>query len=294
MKKYICLRDDDTCCVTRPEELINGYGEFWGLLPITLATIPFVHPASLHLSDLYKPGEDKYKALRFFEKNSTADFLTDYYKVQPVGENVELVEMLLPLIKKGKIEIAQHGVYHKYSETGPEMLSFKMSYEAIRDAKEYLEKVFNVDIHTFIPPSNTIDVKCVEWIKMLGLHLMTSGSISRNDNFRERAIDCTVLPQRLIDKFLSRPWYKRPMVHCFGMYVLRSSTFGATTDYNVFFRGIEEKLDLYGYAAIGTHYTCFADTKCRESFWRLLSTLTSKDDIEFLTADQYYQTIKEI
>ena len=294
MSKYICLRDDDTSFVTRPDDLVSGYGEFWGKIPVTLATIPFVHSASLKLSDLYKPGQDKYKALREYEKSASAAFLTNYYKTCPVGDNTELIDMLTPLIKDGIVEIAQHGVFHKYSESGPEMLSSKMSYESIRDAKEYLEKVFGVNIFTFIPPSNTIDVQCVKWLKQLDLHLMTSGSISRNDDFRKIAFDYLSLPRRIFDKFFATPWSLRPMNHQFGMYIFSSSTFGESTDYDVFLKNIKGKLDRFGYAAIGTHYSCFSNKDCRNSFWKLLETLSLKEDVVFLTANQYYHSLKKM
>lgn len=43
MKKYICLRDDDTNYYTSVEDINNAYGDILGSIPITLATIPMVH-----------------------------------------------------------------------------------------------------------------------------------------------------------------------------------------------------------------------------------------------------------
>lgn len=293
MAKFICLRDDDTCFVTQPEDLSLGYGEFWGIIPITLATIPFVHPASLSLSDLYKPGEDKYKALREFEKNASASFLTEYYRFLPVGGNEVLIDFLSPLVNNNLVEIAQHGVFHRYSESGPEMLSSKISYEAIRDGKEYLEKVFGIKINTFVPPSNTIDVRCLSWIRQLGLHAMTSGSIHRNGDYKKVAYDVATLPQRVYNKYLGTPWSKRPMTRQFGVFLMHSMTFGVSTEFEPFLEELRKRLEKFGFASIATHYTCFSSQKCKEDFWRLLATLKEKDRVEFVTATEYYKMVKE-
>ena len=68
MEKIICLRDDDTNYYTTLEELESGYGEFWGNLPITLATIPFVHGSERKILDFERDGKNKYQSLRKWEK----------------------------------------------------------------------------------------------------------------------------------------------------------------------------------------------------------------------------------
>lgn len=291
MKNYICLRDDDTSFYTTPEELIEGYGSFWGDIPVTLATVPFVHVSSIKLSKLYVPGKDKYQNLREFERNADADYLTDYHKTHPIGDNKSLLDMLKPMVESGKVEIAQHGVTHKYSETGPEMLSTKISFETIRDGKEYLEKVFNISICTFIPPSNTIDVQCVHWINQLGLHLLSSNAVCVNGNYKKRAIDYRTLPNRIVAKLMGKSWYYRPVNHYFGMNIINSFTYGVSTDYDAILSKINDRLNRCGFAAIGTHYTCFEDVNCRKNFWKLLSTLRDKENLEFVTAKRYYDLL---
>ena len=293
MSRYFCLRDDDTSFYTSPKELIEGYGAFWGSIPITLATVPFVHASSVELSKLYVPGKNKFECLRAFEKEAPAAYLNDYHKIHPIGDNRELTDMLKPMVKNGMVEIALHGVSHKYTESGPEMLSTKMSLEAIRDAKEYLEKVFEVPVQTFIPPSNTIDVQCVKWINSLGMRLMTSGPVCRNGNYKKMAIDFKTLPNRVFAKLFSDPWSARPVNHCFGMGIFTSLTYGASSDPDALLAIIKERLGKYGFGAIGTHYTCFADTRCRASFWQMLDAIKGMEDTVFVTASRYYDLLKE-
>ena len=293
MKKYICLRDDDTSYYTSPHELIDGYGEFWGVLPITLATVPFVHVSSVELSKLYIQGRNKYECLREFEEKSTVEYLNEYHKIHPIGDNKAILDLLKPMVKDGLVEIAQHGITHKYSESGPEMLSTKMAKEVIRDGKEYLEKVFEVSIKTFIPPSNTIDVQCAKWVKTLGMNLMTSGPICKNGNYSKFAIDYKTLLGRIVAKIISCPWSQRPINYYFGMNVISSFTFGEGTDANVMHEKVKSRLDKCGFAAIGTHYTCFSNNKCRESFWNLLSLLSNNNDVTFVTASQYFDLLVE-
>ena len=120
--KYICLRDDDTNFFTTVEELRVAYGQYWGKVPVTLATIPFAHGSEKKIFDVEIPYEKKFENLRQWELNASADELSEYHKVHPIGDNRGLVVELKTLTEKGMIEIAQHGVLHRYTEFGAELL----------------------------------------------------------------------------------------------------------------------------------------------------------------------------
>lgn len=291
--RYICLRDDDTKYYTSVEELKLAYGEFWNNIPITLATIPFAHGSCEKILEMEKKySGDFYSKTREWEQKASAKELTEYVKVKPIGENEELVNELKRLVQSGMIEIAQHGVNHKYNEFGPEMISNRMGYVQIREAHEYLEKLFDTKITTFIPPSNTIDPICVEWVKSLGMHLFCRGSIkykSRLEMLKWSLCDLESVRDKIGGTFVSdRPYTRRCGVYQFG-----SITYGKNCEYNSIIARAKAALDKTGFVALGTHYMLLLDAEYRKNYHRMIAELLEQNDVTFVTASVYYDKMME-
>ena len=290
MKKYVCLRDDDTNYHTKPEELAYAYGDFWGKEPVTLATVPFSHGSQQKVVECEKYGSDRDKKHREWVKNASAEELTEYHRTWPIGLNKSLVDTLKPMIANGFVEIALHGVHHAYNERGPEMFSNEIGFEAIRDGKEYLEKVFCTDIVTFIPPSNTIDVTCVGYLIRLHMHLFSSGSIVK---------DNTTIPTHDLHSYFvsARRRLLRheplPMKKNYGIMQFSSFTFGVNSRSDIMFERIKKELESTGFSALGTHYSIFKDKELRNVYIGLLKRLKDELDVNFVTAKEYYNLIKK-
>ena len=286
MNKYVCLRDDDTCYHTRLSELEAAYGEFWGKIPITLAVVPFVHGSWEITNEMEAP---KFRNLREWQLKATVQQLNDFHKLKPLGENVELVNGLKPLVSSKMIEIAQHGVSHRYNENGPEMYSNKTGYEIIRDGKEYMEKLFDTKISFFVPPSNTIDVKCVSYVRELGMNLFSSGTIVK-DASNKPAFDYNnaknYLRRRLFGKTI-------PMTKHHGIMQFGSYTYTAGMDYDHIYSVIKNDLNDSGFAGLGTHYMCFSEGGYFESYHKLLHELIEKEGVEFVSATDYFNLINK-
>lgn len=290
--KYICLRDDDTNFFTTIDELKRGYGDFWGRLPVTLAVVPFEHGSERKILD-YDLENDKFYMLRKWQESASAEELTEYHKVYPVGGNRELTEELKRLCKDNKVEIAQHGVFHRYNERGGELFADEMAYEAIRDGKEYLEKVFSTQILMFIPPSNTIDEGCLRYVKRLNMHLFCSGSVHFKSSWSKAAAymrDIVSAAEILGDKLSGR---ELPIHRRLGIYTFGSVTYNIFNDENEILDRVLQSLEKCGFAALGTHYRLLADTKYRDHYHHVLSLLSERDDVEFVTASRYYQLMME-
>lgn len=290
--KYICLRDDDTSFFTTIDELRKGYGEFWGTIPVTLAVIPFEHGSERKILD-YDLKNDKFRMLRKWQRKASAEELSEYHKVYPVGDNRELIEELKYLFKNNKVEIAQHGVFHRYNERGGELFADEMAYVAIRDGKEYLEKVFSSKVMTFIPPSNTIDEGCLNYVERLDMHLFCSGSIqfkSLTDKVFAYMKDPVSVAEILESKLIRR---KLPIHRRLGIYMFGSITYNIFDNENEIIHKVIKNLDECGFAALGTHYRLLADIKYRSHYHHILSILMDRGDIEFVTANQYYQLMME-
>ncbi len=173
-KIYIIFRNDDPCALSDPKrerrilELFERYH-----IPQVLAVIP-------------KDVDDPH--------NSSVG------KYHPLEENPEMVTLLKEYQQKGLIEIAQHGYTHQtnkyhpsineataqknskgidkqwlgYNPSNPEGysefsgLSKKDQREKIVQGKNYLEKIFNSKLETFIFPWNTYDQTSLEVLKEQG------------------------------------------------------------------------------------------------------------------------------
>ena len=90
-----CIRDDDTCFFTRPEELERAYGLITQSGPVSLAVVPFC-----------RAGTSK----------AVPEQLRRTWSVHPLHENVELVEYLREKVRAGRFEIMLHGYHHDERE----------------------------------------------------------------------------------------------------------------------------------------------------------------------------------
>lgn len=291
-KFYVCLRDDDTSVITTPEDLKNAYDVYWGKLPVTLATVAFSH-GSQNLILKVENEPNKYKAVYDWEKSASAEELTAYHRIHPIGENQELVEYLKPLIRAGKVEIAQHGVNHRYNERGPEMLKDQHSIYTIRAAKEYLEKVFETQVCTFIPPSNTVDRQIVHRLSELGLHLFSSGSITAHgkmDRIVNICSDRRGLMETIIQVLTGKA---KPIRKRCGTYMFGSPTFDIWRTTDEMYGRVMNNLESSGFSGLGTHYMIAKHLDYKRKYLDLLDRLVQLTDIEFVTAKQYYKLLME-
>lgn len=163
MRRIIfAIRDDDTSFFTRPDELETVYGGYFGLVPISLAVVPYSVP--LH-------GDRRIDA-------SGADDAG-----VPLGENGALVAWLRDRIAAGHVEVMLHGFSHLYRRIdGRWVAEFAWKpgaqlREETRRGKSYLEELLNARVRVFVPPSNCIGTAGVRAIRETGLNL--SGIMGR-------------------------------------------------------------------------------------------------------------------
>lgn len=306
MKYYVCLRDDDTSYYTSPEELIKGYDFVWGNYPITLATIPFIHgssqimsnldPLNCNILDLENVGQaksDQYANMRSWEKNATINEASDYYRVYPMNDNRKIVDFLKPYINDGSIEIAQHGVFHQYTPSGPEMRGGRISFETVQYGKEYLEKLFETEIQTFIPPSNTIDLTCANYVKKLNMCLFCSGGIkylSQLDKLKAYFSDRETISFNIKRKVTGRCY---PFFISNGLCVFESVTYDPFKKFDDILSLLNSQLDKTGFVALGTHYVLLENDFYRENYLKVINELSKRHNIEFVTANKYYRLMME-
>ncbi|CCY00564.1 uncharacterized protein BN723_00761 [Enterocloster bolteae CAG:59] len=290
MKKYICLRDDDTNFFTSEKELINGYRHLWGNIPVTLATIPFVHGSEKKIMD-FDLEPNRFQRLRQWEISADVDSITSYHKLHPIGANKALISELKKQIQNGKIEIAQHGVTHRYTINGPEMQRTEVSFQRIKEGKEYLEKVFGTEIGVFIPPSNTIDCICAKYIKQLQMKLFTCGSI-KWDNYIQKIIAFSRYLDDIKELVFKHNSILYPTIHRMGIPLVNSITYGVYKQEDEIYKLIIDKLNQTGFASLATHYRLLQGYEYQKHYINLVDKLSLLEDVEFVTATKYYQLLE--
>lgn len=290
MKKYVCLRDDDTCYYTNANDLVASYGWMLGKIPITFGVVPFSHGSQKKMTE-FEDCDDRFRVLRDWEINASASELTEYHSIHAVGENKILVDELKKQVLNGKVEIAQHGVFHKYNELGPEMVIPQVSLPSVRDGKEYLSKLFETDITTFIPPSNTIDFVCAKYVSSLEMRILSCGGI-RYKTFLQRFISKIQDPLFIKNKL--RRVKKSPILRPSGITLLNSITFNNFDDEKVIYNKAKVLLESTGFVSITTHYMLLnpkgwhgQHKDYRDKYFWLINQLLKMEDLEFVTASEY-------
>ena len=182
----IGIRDDDTSFWTSKDEIERLYGKYLDKgLKLSLAVVPCSH-------QLFSPGDRRY----FYISEDK------HY----IYENVDLVAYLMPYVKKGQIEIMQHGYDHSYAIVEGEKNSilyketrdrvgntssltflpeciYKDSdsfHEELIKGKKILEDTFKTKINTFVPPSNALNADTVSFVEKMGMNI--SGTVTPQFN----------------------------------------------------------------------------------------------------------------
>lgn len=149
----IAIRDDDVCFYTNQEEFEKAYGNLG--VPISVSVIPNAYP---YHGDTQPYGQNLPKECR------------------PIEQNHNLVSYLKNSIGDSKCEILLHGYDHMYvvknGKMIPEMIWKEESRleREIPSGKKQLELIFNVEIKTFVAPSNEINAKGIRVIEKLGMN----------------------------------------------------------------------------------------------------------------------------
>jgi hypothetical protein len=164
MSVQFIIRDDDLSYFTPVEEINNLYKDIWDTFPITFATVPY-----------QKGSFTGHMPLNHWHTNET----------YPIGDNFELIDFINNKIENKQVDIVLHGIHHTYRFKGhhiiPELIDNIEDFEAkLIEAKEYLEKLFNIDINAFVPPSNTMSVDIANTLIKNDFNLLNLPGVRRN------------------------------------------------------------------------------------------------------------------
>jgi hypothetical protein len=145
-----CIRDDDTCFFTTPDDLERAYGEIMKTGPISLAIIPFCRAGS---------------------NRAVPEKLRGRWSVHPLHENRALVSWLRARISAGRFEPMLHGYHHDDREAKTEFVNGTDLARKVSHGRRYLEDLLGAPVRVFVPPHNAIGRRGLKAIAREGLHL---------------------------------------------------------------------------------------------------------------------------
>lgn len=290
------IRDDDTCALTRPEELEECYGFLPEYVPVCLSVTPFRIPGKTWKID---------SAL----KNVPVALDT----------NLELVAYLRDQINNGRIDVAMHG-YHHVSVT----VDSKGNIVALPDydnlkrpwwreylygnglemktsqGKKYLERLLHNKVLTFVPPGNAISKEGLGAIMQCQLNLV--GSPGLGAGFTEnRPFD----PLSFMNAIKRKIWKTRHKNHTRYPFVYRFSgghkeidyyTLNPSSDINDLKRQIDFVHEVDGVFVLGVHYHAFSSRlksgkTVEYALHSLLDHIAQKDNVEYISYRELWESV---
>ena len=263
------IRDDDTNYFTKSEELENIYTNIWDKCPVSLSVVPF------H---------------RGTKTGAIPKSCWESSKIFPIGENKVLVKFLKIKIKEGKVSIMLHGHNHGNTPEGYEFEAGENLYEKVKEGKEYLDKIFGVEINTFVPPHNTLSKDGFSAVVDNNLNIVNIPSF----HIRKRPVSFSnVLP------FLKYRYWHWRYKHSY-FYVLRFSNHSELSCQGLI-PGVklESLIDDFNFCyqhngnfCLTTHYwELFKNERMRkifEEFWKYIGEF---DKIKFISINEIFKSI---
>jgi len=155
------LRDDDLNYFYKPEYIENNFKNIWDICPISMSVIPFVKgnwPLITQELENRGPGYIDDDLIKKIKEDNT---------IYPIGDNLQLVDFVGKKIEDGKIYLTLHAIHHRNEDKiipqigrnfgiGAEFFTTRDLTKQVKEAIEYLEKIFLQKIKVFTPPQNLL------------------------------------------------------------------------------------------------------------------------------------------
>lgn len=262
------IRDDDICYFTQPVDLESTYGATWEQIPISLAIIPF---------------QISTKCSRIPEKFWGEDIEF------PLAENKELVAFLREKVREGKICIMLHGYSHETRNGEYEFVAGTNLYAKVRKGKHYLEKLFDVQITSFVPPYNHLSKEGLKAVVANGLNIVGCFSTSLRVKFFAFQ-NVSAYLQRLYSVLTTRrryyPYVLRVADHC----ELPSTRLAPSTTLESLLDSFDFVRNCNGHFCLATHHWELNSSKImKQNLQKFLDYTARFQNVHYLTIDEIFR-----
>ena len=246
MTLYFAIRDDDVCYHTDPKILETIYGNISKKCPISFSCIPYVGGYDIDNYDEKQWGKYDKAWIKWQTK-----------EVFPIGENKELVKFLKKWCHQNRATLMLHGVNHHLNE----FTKLKEFDTIIKQAKNYLEKVFAREIFTCSPPNNSLNRASSKALAKLNLNILTSfGHLPNEREFSYSNVKNFFILLFLFIRHKRRIRLTKPLnfkTHleqpCYGL--------GPNTNFKEVMEGLKNSIRYGGNFVIALHYYQIASDK---------------------------------
>lgn len=290
--KFI-IRDDDINYHFQADQLEKWYSGIIDICPISVCIPAFVKG-------------DFFKWVNIFENHlpyNQQEWLDDN-KIYKIGENLQLVAYLKDLLKEGKIGISMHGIFHRNDEMeygevknnfirGAEFYTNRDYYTLLKEAKDYLSDLFDIQVCSFTPPQNMINKKGLEAVVANGLSLCT-------DPLNYRDLGSCLRFYGLINtlhlyydrKFNRRLLYSYPFFHKVGF--VFHTRLQPQLDINSIISEFDYTYKKNGVFVLSTHSYGFdvqmknCDMTMKEALMEILHYSQKYDNVEYITLHELF------
>lgn len=256
------IRDDDISYFTGPEELIAAYRSLWGKLPISLSVVPFISGKCIVVrenEDKLPSKQDKLRYMAEIEKTRAVlvrSLGRRFYHEEtfPIGQNKRIVNFLKEEIAGRNVCVLLHGYSHSIYPEGYEFEVGKNLYTKVKDGRECLERLFGVEVKSFVPPNNTLSKEGIRAVVLNGMRVLTSGRVPLWNGVHSK-ITIPTLSKVVRFKLRYGKRMNYPFVRNFSNFKLfYCHTLGYSTPYQHLKNGIDIAVEFNGSFCIATHY----------------------------------------
>lgn len=263
------IRDDDTCAMTRPEEIEACYGAVWDTVPVGLSVTPFRVPGTLR---------------------GVPEHLMGSEVPLPLGDAPELVSFLREKVGERKLHVALHGFHHTRPSGRPEYVAGSDLARKTACGKSYLEELLGCEVDTFVPPHNQLGAAGFAAVAAARLNVVSnqpyprSGSGSRAPSL---VVDALIAAQYSLRSRLGRP--RRFTIRSFlGFKQAPYHTLGPGTSLDELLERLQECRRCSGIFILATHYHSFdrrmrSGENVRDGLQRILAEVERYRGVEFPT-----------
>ncbi len=263
------IRDDDTCAMTRPEELEACYGAVWDTIPVGLSITPFRVPG---------------------RSLGVPEHLLGSEVPLPLGDAPELVSFLREKIRERKLHVALHGFHHTRPSGQPEYVAGSDLERKTACGKRYLEELLGCRVDTFVPPNNQLGPEGFAAVAAAGLNLVNNQPYPRSGSGPQSprgGVDTLIAAQYALRNRLGRP--NRFAIRSFlGFKQAPYHTLGPGSSLDGLLEVLRECRRCSGVFILATHYHAFerrmlSGESIREGLQRVLAELGAYQGIELPT-----------
>lgn len=295
------IRDDDTNYFTKPNELKAAYKSIWGRVPISLAVIPYISGISFAVrdnEDKLPSKEDKLHYMAEIEKKGVVpvrslgrSFARD--EIFPFGENKPLLNFLQEQIGRANVSLLLHGYNHCIYSEGYEFEVGENLYDKLKEGREYIAKLFGIEMKIFVPPNNTLSKEGLRAVSLNDMRVLTSGRVPLWSG-----VDCRIT----VSTLRKMAWWKfrygkvgigYPFVRDFSNFKLfYCQSLGYSTPFQKLKDSIDTAAKFNGSFCVATHYyALLRSNRMRKLLLKLIEYVENRygNLVKFVSANELFE-----